>query len=157
MGSAGHLMRSTGLFVVLLLPLLMGTDRVPFPSTPAADATRGGPEGWRIAAAHPFHLSTAQLVVEPDEVPMSVTIQPQHLIAQQGETAYFTGLGALEQGKAAASIDAGNQMIDFLPADAFYLRIQAFSLQAFGHQMSGNIEQGIQIMQEALHTPDWSV
>lgn len=41
-------MRSRGFSMLLMIPLLMGADRGPLPS-----------------AAHPLHLSTAQLVVEP--------------------------------------------------------------------------------------------
>lgn len=71
------------------------------------------------------------------------------------EVAYFTGLGALLDGPAATAISAGTQMTDMLPADAFYLRTQALSLQAMGYQMSGNLQQGIHILQAARRAPDW--
>jgi LuxR family maltose regulon positive regulatory protein len=73
------------------------------------------------------------------------------------EVAYFTGLGAIMEGQAATAIGAGVQMTDTLPADAFYLRCQALSVQAIGYQMSGNINQGIQIIQAALRASDWPV
>ncbi|MFL7868117.1 MAG: LuxR C-terminal-related transcriptional regulator [Anaerolineales bacterium] len=71
------------------------------------------------------------------------------------EVAYFTGLGAIMEGQAETAIGVGVQMIDTLPADAFYLRCQALGVQAMGYQMSGNINQGIQIIQAALRASDW--
>lgn len=73
------------------------------------------------------------------------------------EISYFTGLGAMMEGQAATAIGAGTQMIDTLPVERFYLRIQAFGIQGFGYQMSGDLEQGIHILQEALRAPDWPV
>ena len=73
------------------------------------------------------------------------------------EVAYFTGLGAIMAGQAATVIDAGAKMTDTLPPEAFYLRMQALSLQALGNQMSGNLNQGLQIIQEALSAPAWPV
>ena len=66
------------------------------------------------------------------------------------EASYFSGLGALMMGPAAAAIAAGAEMKDTLPADAYYLRGQALGLEAFGYQMSDNIKQGVQLFQEAL-------
>jgi len=71
------------------------------------------------------------------------------------EVSYFTGLGALMEGQAATAVDAGAQMLTTLPAGKFYLRIQAFTSQAFGYQMSGNLKQGSDIIQEALSAPNW--
>jgi LuxR family maltose regulon positive regulatory protein len=71
------------------------------------------------------------------------------------EVSYFTGLRALMEGQAAAAIEAGAQMIESLPSVASYLRIQALSLQAMGYQMSGNLKQGIHIIQEALSESEW--
>lgn len=66
------------------------------------------------------------------------------------ELTYYTGLEAIMKGPASGAIDAGAMMRATLPPDAHYLRGQALALEAFGHQMAGNIEQGTRVFQEAL-------
>jgi LuxR family maltose regulon positive regulatory protein len=85
----------------------------------------------------------------PPDLPMI-----QELLA---EVSYFAGLGALIAGPAATAIDIGAKMNNTLPPDAYYLLVQALGLEAFGHQMSGNILQGVHIIQEALSSGDWPV
>ena len=66
------------------------------------------------------------------------------------EISYFSGLNALMIGPAATAVNTGAKMKESLPADAYYLRGQALALEAFGHQMSGSIKQGVQLFYEAL-------
>ena len=66
------------------------------------------------------------------------------------EVAYFTGLSALMMGPPAIATDAGTKMRATLPPSAYYLHGQALALEAFGQQMSGSVEQGGQIFQQAL-------
>ncbi|MEZ4518719.1 MAG: hypothetical protein R3C44_18525 [Chloroflexota bacterium] len=64
------------------------------------------------------------------------------------ELSYFSGLNALMEGPAEAAIDTGKTMLATLPQDAYYLRIQALGVEAFGYQMSGNIQKGVEIFKE---------
>jgi tetratricopeptide (TPR) repeat protein len=73
------------------------------------------------------------------------------------EISYFNGLGAFMMGPATAAINADTEMKVSLPAYAYYLRGQALGLEAFGHQMSGNIKQGVDLTKRALRTGDWPV
>ncbi len=68
------MIRPVGLFVVLL-PLLTGADRGPSPS------------------AHPLHLSTAQLVVEPSAAYLRIRMFKDDL---EETLAAYTGLGDLQ-------------------------------------------------------------
>jgi LuxR family maltose regulon positive regulatory protein len=89
----------------------------------------------------------SQLTRMPSDSPMTQELR--------AEVSYFAGLGALMKGPAITAIDAGAELQAAIPPDAYYLRGQALGLQAFGHQMFGNIQQGVQIFQEALSTGDW--
>ena len=71
------------------------------------------------------------------------------------ELSYFSGLGALMAGPPAAAVNTGAILKQKLSQDDYYLHVQACGIEAFGQQMSGNIQQGVPIVQEALGKGDW--
>jgi LuxR family maltose regulon positive regulatory protein len=105
------------------------------------------PEAYGWDAESLVTNAVSVLANAPQDSPMN-----QELWA---EISYFTGLGAVMHGPAAEAMSAGTKMREILPPDAYFFRIQALSLQAFGQQMSGNIQQGVHLIQEAPDKGDW--
>lgn len=75
----------------------------------------------------------------------------------RAEISYFGALGALLEGTADTAISIGASIRETLPSDAYYLRSQALGAEAFGHQMSGNLQQGVEIIQGAFRSGAWPV
>ncbi|MCA9872091.1 MAG: hypothetical protein KC441_00490, partial [Anaerolineales bacterium] len=89
------------------------------------------------------------LAVQPSDSPTTQALW--------AELSYFIGLGAVMAGPPDTAINAGAILRQTLLSDDYYLRGQALGIEAFGHQMSGNVQQGIHIFQKALNTAEWPV
>ena len=108
-----------------------------------------------LPLAYGFDYDLEPLLTQAGSLLANLPADSPELQKLWAEVTYFSGLGALMMGPAATAIDAGAKMKELLPADAYYLRGQALALEAFGHQMSGNIKQSDQMFHEALDADNW--